>query len=62
MGSVARERFVILRSVIREGLMKKVTFANNLKEVESMDVQAKSIPDGGTVDVKAPEPLPGSLA
>lgn len=62
MGSVARERFVILRSVIREGLMKKVTFANNLKEVKSMDVQAKSIPDGGTVGVKAPEPLPGSLA
>lgn len=38
MGSVVRERLVIVSDVIREGLLEKVTFANHLKEVESMDV------------------------
>lgn len=63
MGSVVRERLVILSRVIREGLTEKVTFANNLKEMErAWMCRRRAVQTEGTAGARAPEPLSGQLA
>lgn len=63
MGSVVRERLVILSRVIGEGLTEKVTFANNLKEMERAWVcRRRAFQTEGTAGARAPGPLPGQLA